>query len=365
MLIERAFEKGCGSHEDTVPQPGSGRIAAFPHSRWTSSVTASHECKIVKRTGVQVIFVALLGTGSCLYDPSTGSEPELSFLAIAALTPYFTVAGAGGAIYQSTDNGKTWNTVHSSGSQLNGLAHGEGTYVAVGAGGQIWRSTNGGSSWIDEIVGGNDLLDVAYGNGVFVATGGSGTIWYSTDRGDSWTNVSPGGNNLQSVAYGGGVFITVGWGGEIWRSTDGSGWADVSPGGAGGFRGNVTYGNGRFVALAWSSESWSSVDGSSGSWSLAARPTQQGGLEAGIGFVSNRFVGIEWQGQMSYSATGTGSWTTLGATGDARNLAEGNGVVLGVGHGGYLISSSDGTSWTILSSGVLPDPTLGIVYVAQ
>jgi hypothetical protein len=65
---------------------------------------------------------------------------------------------------------------------------------------------------------GDSLEGVAYGNGLFVAVGDGGTILTSRD-GVSWTRRTSGtSNQLEGVAYGNGTFVAVGWYGTILTS---------------------------------------------------------------------------------------------------------------------------------------------------
>jgi hypothetical protein len=71
------------------------------------------------------------------------------------------------------------------------------------------QRTSGTSNWLN---------GVAYGNGLFVAVGDGGTILTSPD-GVSWTQRTSGtSNQLNGVAYGNGLFVAVGWDGTILTS---------------------------------------------------------------------------------------------------------------------------------------------------
>src|SRR5690606_7860488 len=72
---------------------------------------------------------------------------------------------------------RRWMAVPSGTStSLEGVAYGNGLWVAVGDDGMIRTSTNG-TSWTQRSSGtSNDLYGVAYGNGLWVAVGIGGTI---------------------------------------------------------------------------------------------------------------------------------------------------------------------------------------------
>jgi len=146
------------------------------------------------------------------------------------------VAGTGvnaATIAYSTDGGVTWTAVadrpfgtgdpHTSG--MNGIAYGNGRFVAVGDKGQMAYSANG-AAWtaVDSTVW--DYPDpaytskctpqgITYGGGKFVAVGDEGCIAYSSD-GIEWTASAMGDANgrwwnwMTTIAYGGGRFAAGG-----------------------------------------------------------------------------------------------------------------------------------------------------------
>ena len=112
----------------------------------------------------------------------------------------------------------------------NGVAYGNGKWVAVGSGTNTVAYSNDGISWTGiglsmfSTVGNG----VAYGNGKFVAVGqGGNTVAYSTD-GVNWTAVSSPLSVGKSVAYSTplGRWVAVGSGTNdtMIYSTDGTSW---------------------------------------------------------------------------------------------------------------------------------------------
>ena len=80
--------------------------------------------------------------------------------------------------------------------------NGGGTGGGSGGGGGSGRGV--GTTWTLRIPGFNDLNGVAYGDGLFVAVGNRGTILTSPD-GVNWTARTSGtSNNLYAVTYGNG-----------------------------------------------------------------------------------------------------------------------------------------------------------------
>ena len=131
--------------------------------------------------------------------------------------------GGNGAIV--TGDFKHWTVKRVGGSELRAVAWNDYEYVAVGENGTILSSPDG-ASW-SAVAGAAGLAfnGVAYGNGTWVAVGEGpgGAVVYSSANG--WHQVSdvPGGA-LCGVAYGSDGFTAVGANGTIIYSEDGSAW---------------------------------------------------------------------------------------------------------------------------------------------
>ncbi|SVC79991.1 uncharacterized protein METZ01_LOCUS332845, partial [marine metagenome] len=175
----------------------------------------------------------------------------------------FVAVGQYGSTFRSIDNGTSWDNETCSffGFDLNGVTYANNTFVAVGQGGKIVKSTDNASSWQITNTSGSQLNGIAFGGGTFdVVAGSSGYTYRSADNGSSWSNVVPptGGNptnynrNLFGVGFGNSTFVAVGDNGKIVRSTNnGSSWSNVTTGtspytyGNNNLRG-VTFGNNTF-----------------------------------------------------------------------------------------------------------------------
>lgn len=139
------------------------------------------------------------------------------------------VVGTSGGIYLSNRTGDgpggTWTKVHQASSELEGVAYGNGRWVAVGRNNLVVTSTNG-TTWTESKGAQATAMWnwLAYGAGKFVAVGGGtvngqsvGAVMYSTD-GLTWTKGNAGtSSHLQSVAYSPtlNVFVAVGNNGAI------------------------------------------------------------------------------------------------------------------------------------------------------
>ncbi|MCU0225442.1 MAG: hypothetical protein MUF27_15535 [Acidobacteria bacterium] len=147
---------------------------------------------------------------------------------IYAAGQFVAAGGSGYGIATSTD-GLDW-TARAPGVELNAVAYGNGTFVAVGPMGAVLTSSDG-ASWIPASSGSTqNLAAVAFGNGRFVATNaaaaGKGSVLVSTD-GVHWTPAEAGTAYNQAVTFGAGRFVVAGSGTSVATSTDGSIWTEA------------------------------------------------------------------------------------------------------------------------------------------
>jgi hypothetical protein len=183
----------------------------------------------------------------------------------------------------SDDGGVTWK---SSGTGFNckGLVYGNSLFLTGGSSGRIAYSDDptDGDSWktIDNATttfnaeGKNGFVNgIAFGDGKFVAAGSNyGHAAYSTD-GTTWTAITQTeeifADWINGVAYGDGQFVAVGDGGKAAYSSSSSvsDWTAVVDVKLAGNILGVAYGNGHFVAVdnagkaAWSTDgiTWTAV----------------------------------------------------------------------------------------------------------
>lgn len=136
--------------------------------------------------------------------------------------------------YTSTD-GITWTPRSMSNNIWQGLAYGNGIWVAVGSGWSVFGIPGGvatstdGTTWTDQTPSQTNAWNgVAYGNGTFVAVSSDGTNRVMTStNGTTWTARSAAeANEWRSVAYRNGLFVAVSSTGtnRVMTSTDGITW---------------------------------------------------------------------------------------------------------------------------------------------
>ena len=266
--------------------------------------------------------------------------------------------------FASEDPLANWRWRSRAGDSLNGVAYGNGTFVAVGDEGTILTSPDGTTLTAQDSGTGNDLHGVAYGNGVFVAVG----FWriQTSPDGVTWTDQTHGITSiLRGVAYGNGKFVAVGWSGAILTSPDGVTWT-ASQLGVPSLE-EVTYGNGKFVAVGRYGYIMTSPDGLT--WT---GQSLEGSRLYGVTYGNGTFVTVG--GYCNYDAYGRligcdgtlltspdgVDWTPQpsGATNVLRGVTYGNGTFIAVGgeydygpngyflgSAGEILKSSDGVNW--------------------
>jgi photosystem II stability/assembly factor-like uncharacterized protein len=159
------------------------------------------------------------------------------------------VTAKGSQILYSTDNGLTWKVsdlaqgyvLEEGGytylwqyacplTDLAAVAYGHGRFVAVGDNGAVFTSTNNGKTWtwtfVDPAGSSRPLHGIAFGSGsnqeYFVAVGKDGVTLIGTvdpfTGVIAWTRTSFPSNYLRGIAFGAGRFLAVGYGATIAQS---------------------------------------------------------------------------------------------------------------------------------------------------
>jgi hypothetical protein len=204
----------------------------------------------------------------------------------------------------------TWTAVTTSqfgSTNINGIAYGNSTFVAVGWNGKMAYSSDG-ETWTaveDSKFGSSGIMGITYGNSTFVAVGQLGKMAYSSN-GETWTAVTTsqfGFTPINGIAYGNSTFVAVGDSGKMAYSSDGETWTAVTTSkfGADWIFG-IAYGTDKFVAvgdhgkMAYSSNgiTWTAVgDSTFGSYNYS--------IIRGIAYGNNKFVAVGTYGKIAYS----------------------------------------------------------------
>lgn len=235
-------------------------------------------------------------------------------------------------------------------AKWDGIAYGDGRFVAVAVGGTDAAHSADAVNWTAAAL---PLYgawrSVVYGNGRFVVPASdSANVAYSTDGGATWMTASlPLSANWRAVAYGDGKFVAVADGGAAAYSVDAVNWtAAALP--SRSFWSNVTYGGGRFVAVAYNSaEAIYSTDGGA-TWTTAALPVFAGWH--GVTYGGGKFVAVADGGtNAAYSTDGGATWTAaaLPLSGGWFSVAYGDGefVAVAAGSADAAYSTDGGVTW--------------------
>lgn len=151
-----------------------------------------------------------------------------------------------GLILTSTD-GITWTPRITSGTRINNVVYGNGTFVAVDDAGGRWTSLDGITGWSRGFTStGNYLRGLVLGAPQFVTTGLNG-IQTSFD-GISWNNRAFTAGQLEAAAYGRKQFVIAGANGTTYTSRDGLTWQQSFPTSTITFRGAAFFNN-QFIAV--------------------------------------------------------------------------------------------------------------------
>jgi hypothetical protein len=280
----------------------------------------------------------------------------------------YVAVGFHGTIMTSPDD-STW-TLRTSGPtvNLNSVTYGNGLFMASGSG-MILTSLDG-TTWSAKSP--SDTIatltaytysSMAFCNSQFVDIGYHGTIWTSAN-GDTWVRKNSGTYaDISSMTYGDNLFVAVGNGGTILTSIDGITWT-VKNAGISVLLTSVVYGNGLFVAVGDSGTILTSPDGTV--WTIK-NSNMKGELNC-VTFGSNvlsgqagRFVavGADWpfhngigagNGAILSSSDGT-TWTmnSTGTPGHLLSVTYGNKQFVAVSYGRTIFTSSDGATWKIIN----------------
>lgn len=302
------------------------------------------------------LYVAVGQYGSADYSPfATSTDGQVWYPRKAAALPsttaprlydviwastQFVAVGQSGKIFTSSD-GFVWTQRTTTTAQtFNAVAWSGSVLVACGDGGVIFTSPDG-VTWTQRSSGTTLSNNAVTWNGsLFVVVGASGNIRTSPD-GITWTARTSGTSSpLNAVAWSGTVLCAVG-ANVILTSPDGVTWTARTPWTA-TTQINLVWAGNKFVSFAFSGETATSPDGIT--WTVRGT----------VGYLMN---GVVWTGtQLVLAGRGARIFTSAdGITWVQRNKNPGDGQFRDVCWGGgqfvamgydYAATSPDGVTWT-------------------
>lgn len=200
----------------------------------------------------------------------------------------------------------------------------------------------------------NSINGVAQGEGKYVAVGGNGWVGVSTDR-LSWapkdSTVTDG---FFSVTYGAGIFLGGTGAGQIVASPDGETWSATTVSTMSIIR-RVIHDGTNFILVGQTLSAEPrvaySVDGAS--WALSSPPGTD--LYVSIAASPSRGVIVGAGGKIASSDNHGQTWTarTSGTTQplNAVHWDATTNIFIAVGNNGVILTSADGAAWSLRSSG--------------
>ena len=233
------------------------------------------------------------------------------------------------------------------------VAFHDGTWIAVGRA-LVATSTDDGANWQKRTDVSSGFLEaVGYGNGKWVIGSYEGEI-YSSPDGASWTQRRAATNIPEVIVgatYGGGYWTLPAREG-VFASQDGVTWEKRPAGRKGNTLtqiSSVFYTNGHWIAMG--SNFYLSTEDPM-NWPDDQARFGQESVHAMCQGPDGRFVWVGEAGSI-HTGFGFGGWTTkdTGVTHDLFALENAQGHMVAVGDMGTIVSSSDTTTWTTLSSG--------------
>ncbi|MDO3411139.1 cadherin-like beta sandwich domain-containing protein [Saccharibacillus sp. CPCC 101409] len=249
----------------------------------------------------------------------------------------------------------TWTKLPAttSGADIAKAVYGNGQWIAPEYNGKILVSSDA-VTWTERTIDaayGAQLYDVVYAGGQWVVVGADGAIYTSSDS-VAWTSRGPNtsGRNISAVTYANSTYVAVGNKGDIFYSANGAIWTKTSAG-AKDFLG-IAYGNSLFAAVGEGGAIYSSPDAQT--WTQRGAQTE---YLYTVAYLNGAFYATK-DGGIYTSSNGT-SWTAQDIS-EASNallygIAYAGGRYVLAGAGGLILSSTNGTSWSIETSGTTND----------
>jgi len=314
--------------------PTTGVISGTPTTAATSTFTVKATNAKGNDTKTLTITIATgSGGGSGSWTPVTNNtfdnEPSNVYIEIRAIVYADGKFVAGGSVNEDlgnnnfkqsakmaySSNGINWTAISDpifNDAYVNGIAYGNGKFVAVRSHGKMAYSSNG-INWtaINDTIFDVWIESITYGNDKFVAVAEEGKMAYSTD-GITWTAVSNSTfgsrDTIFGIAYGGDKFVAVGTSGKMAYSTNGITWTAVSNS---TFKKNdyiygIGWGNNKFVAGGDDGRIVYSTDGIT--WTAVSNSTFGIDCISTITYGNNKFVAGSTEGDIAYSTDGI-NWT--------------------------------------------------------
>lgn len=250
----------------------------------------------------------------------------------------FVAVGIGGKIATSSDRVTWTQRTNTFGGAIQDVTFGLGVFVAVGFPNDIKTSVDG-IVWVDQVSNftGGDIKGVTFDRGLFVAGCGSADHVVTSVDGATWVPRTLGSTlSFNNISGGGGVFLLSGASGNIYSSPDGIAWTPrVSNTSVSLF--SAWFGGGMHLVGGDTGFLSSSPDGIT--WTTQSHSLGAGDI-VGIGYISNTYIIANQSGDIAISSDGS-TWTEISptnATTSIKGFASDSSEAVHVGSGGELVS---------------------------
>jgi photosystem II stability/assembly factor-like uncharacterized protein len=338
----------------TTPVVGPGFV--LENWQWVRPQPAGNSFyDIINVNGVYIA----VGDAGEIYTSSDGLVYSPTMLRLSSITygnGIYMGVGFGDAILTSS-TGRDWtlhDPINPDSSGYSGVAFGGNTFVALHSG-DVFTSKDNGVTWTKQNLLNPSLnlfRQVLFENNQFIANTDSNSLYTSSD-GITWTAHTIPENDFSIVCYGQGKYVAKSNStGRVYTSPDAVTW--TMTGAIGEQIYGLTYGNGLFVAVGGNYNEWGSIYTSSDAITWTKQEVTFLFPLFRVVYTGARFVAVGQAGIIVESSDGL-TWTEVSSRLTKRTLnsiAYGNNLLIATmnyvyEHALYL-SSDGGASWTTL-----------------
>ena len=237
------------------------------------------------------------------------------------------------------------------GFQLESVAFGNGTYVAVGDNGTILSSKDGNTWTVRPCEESLSISSVTYGNSIFLAVARNYMNYQSyiltSPDGITWIQ-----KNIyipSAVTFGSSIFVAVG-DHRAFYSHDGENWSIVTVDGEDASLLDVTYGDSQFVAVGAYQGSSACIYTSPDGRMWTKQDVHTWDLK-GVSYGNLGFVAVGEHGTIVTSLDAITWKVRASGTHNLYGVATGSNRIVAAGDDGVILTSEDGIGWKVKTAG--------------
>ena len=266
-----------------------------------------------------------------------------------------------------SNDGLKWSKIKKENKNIRGITSGKNIFVAVGDEGLIFTSVNG-VVWNEVKTNEKfNLSTVIYANNQFIAAGDSGTVITSSDGvkwNEKYTTLT---FDIKSIIWGKDSYVAVGYGdlnkGIISTSNDLEKWTNTS---VVGWLNDIEFNGKQYVAIGADNALYSSSDAIKWKrinwtntyppfWLYSIEKSPKGFLISGVSWDYKPMVLVSIDGIKWTQKNLPTNRTLFKIIWDGKKY-------IGVGEGGYIAKSGDGSKWENIIGGYNVSSITGLAY---